>query len=169
MGVAAYGYVDRVVDVPSRQVTRIIIELPIEAHVDATSTFFHQRVLVTLAPANVAPAFGVLRPDAEEARHEPETRPAERPALGPICTLAVTWCHDPAFIEWARDSLLFGLDPASLSGLSPEPAARRLVLRACEVSTRRALDEDVAARRRFEDRVRRPFRAYLAARQGAPA
>jgi hypothetical protein len=165
VSVAAYGYVDRVVDVPSRQVTRIIIELPIESHVEATSTFFHRRVLVTLAPPNIAPAFGVLRPDGEAA---PESAPKdEKQPIGAICKLAVTWCHDPVFVEWARESLLMGLDPITLSGLTPEQVGRALILRACEIRSRRTLDEDAGARRRFEDRVRRPFRAYLAAKDVA--
>ena len=46
MQTAACGRVSQVKDVPSQGVTRIIIELPIEAHVRATQVFYGQDVLV---------------------------------------------------------------------------------------------------------------------------
>ncbi|MDO5686458.1 MAG: hypothetical protein Q4G42_03590 [Neisseria sp.] len=72
---AAYGRVVQVKDVPSQQVTRIIVELPIESHVRATQVFYGQDVLVVRGAVPNQP-YGVHQGDEEQGN---ELLPSESP------------------------------------------------------------------------------------------
>lgn len=67
---AAYGKVFQVKDVPSSGVTRLVVELPIEAHVKSTELFYGKDVLVTLSPQAFG-SYGIV--DGEAGTVETET------------------------------------------------------------------------------------------------
>lgn len=66
---------------------------------------------------------------------------------GPLCREACDLCRDPAFQAWVTNEG-FG---------ATEEGAKAYVLEACEVQSRKDLDDDKAAGRRFVSRVRIPF------------
>lgn len=162
---AAYGVVDMVRDVPSRGVTRIVVELPIEMHVEATKLFYQQRVLVTLAPGTVEGAFGIRGDDAPTQTVEQVTRPT-RPPIGSVCKLAVQWCADARFHDWLAGA--YPEDWGLAEAASDEEKASIVVRLLCDVASRRELDER-PARDAFMGLVHAPFREYLKQRAEAEA
>lgn len=159
---AALGKVVRVLDVPSQQVTRLIVELPIETHVLATKEFYSQSVLVTLAPKELQDRpYGIVD---SEAPQEPAT---EKPP-GDLCRMAAMWCKDPVFLNWLRmfhlvacDEVIDELEDRPCSG---EDLAARVVRDLCGVVTRRDLDTNPDAAKKFHELIRRPYLAYLGQR-----
>ena len=72
---------------------------------------------------------------------------AEKPKLGPLALLAVQWCKDKQFQEWAE--------------VADEAAAADWVKRKCIVSSRRQLDEILQAGTLFQIYVRGPYMHHL--------
>ena len=85
--------------------------------------------------------------------------------IGPICTLAVMWCREPAFHEFLGESFpdVCAFVKKTNSHATAEDAAAEVLRSVLGVSSRRDLDTDPAAARRFTNLVRGPYRAYLAA------
>ncbi len=82
--------------------------------------------------------------------------------IGPLCTLAVMWCRDPAFQAWAqyqfpeqwpRDDATRDVPPIEATSHTAE-VLRRIV----GIKSRRDLDTDPAAARRFNNLIRAPYR-----------
>jgi hypothetical protein len=69
---AAFGNVVNVKSIPSRGVTRIEIELPIESHVEATQLLFGRDVLIMMAKLPVGTPYGIHDSAARSAPSKPE-------------------------------------------------------------------------------------------------
>ena len=82
---------------------------------------------------------------------EPETQSTlHKTPIGPLCLLAVRWCVDPDFLRWSKTS--------------SAGEAKQFILDACEIDSRKKLDEDDAAKGKFHLFIRGPFSKYLIAR-----
>lgn len=84
--------------------------------------------------------------------------------IGPLCTLAVTWCRDPDFQDWLAARFSEQWDAVIASTKASERAAdltAEALRRVLAIKSRRDLDTDAAAARRFTTLIRAPYRAYL--------
>ena len=88
---------------------------------------------------------------------EPETQSTlHKPAIGPLCMLAVQWCRMPEFWRWLET------DPENSA--RSEMGAAACVKSLCEVESRKDIDGNPDAERRFHSQIRGPFSKYLLAR-----
>ena len=69
--------------------------------------------------------------------------PAESTPMGPLCKWAVQRQKDPAFIEWCG-----GYDP------------RAYILRVCNITSRKQLDDGPGYAIAFHNQIRKPFEAW---------
>jgi len=82
---------------------------------------------------------------------EPETQSTlHKTPIGPLCMRAVKWCADPEFWRWSKTNGVI--------------EAKKFILDACEIDSRRRLDEDNAAEGKFHLFIGGPFSKYLIAR-----
>jgi len=95
---AAFGTVENVRKVPSRQIVQVIIELPIESYVAAVTLLDGQRVLVTTSDLHMP--FGVIDGSEPEVKQPEAKEPKEK--MGPLCSWAVMRCQEPEFQEFMR-------------------------------------------------------------------
>lgn len=150
---AALGYVVSVKDVPSAGLTRLLVELPIEAHVEATRLFYGQRVLVTLS--GLDSPLGIL----ESAGGAPADAPAPAPSAaagqkaGALCLSAVRLGNTPDFQRF-----LSGMGWSQHEEATPDEA-RAAVLSICGVESRKELDTSELARSAFA-RLMESYRAW---------
>jgi hypothetical protein len=83
-----------------------------------------------------------------------------------LCIMACVFCRDPVFQEWAgqqaraRRYLFTACDMREDSELM----AKLLILAACSVESRNALDTSPGAAELFHERVRKPFLAWRESR-----
>lgn len=73
-----YGNVVNIRSIPTRSVTRIEIELPIESHVEATRLLFGQDVLVMPVKLGPAQAYGMVSEDAHPDGNPADDGPASK-------------------------------------------------------------------------------------------
>jgi hypothetical protein len=144
---AVYGVVSQVRDYPSQQVSRVVVEVPIEHHVSVTQLLYGAKVLITLAPEALGDRpYGLLGPP-------PQPR---RPKGGPLSELAGQWCRDPRFHRWVRAQ--FPDVARALPDSTPgETLCREAILTVCGITSRRELDHDASAKGDFDRLFRRPF------------
>jgi hypothetical protein len=166
---AAYGKVVDVRSYISLQVCKIVIEVPIEYHVEATALLYGRNVLATLA--QLERPYGIVESTAPEDQHIPTAHDSVD-ALGSsgatlkggeLCKLACIWCKDEEFHQYLTEAY-----PVFFGGRFPqvghELAAKELILTTCgNLSSRRELDHNANARRLFDDYIRRPFMKWKAA------
>lgn len=69
---AGFGHVSEVKKVKSQGITRIMIDLPIEAHKMATDLFDESKVLVTVAPDSMQGAYGIVSSEGVLVGAEPD-------------------------------------------------------------------------------------------------
>ena len=81
-------------------------------------------------------------------------KPAEKEPIGPLCKLAVQWCKDPEFAHWWLNTY-----PEAWEASSRD--ARQLILDVCGIKSRRELDTNHEAARRFDVTFRIPFAEHL--------
>lgn len=91
---------------------------------------------------------------------------AGKPKGGALSQLAAQWCRDPQFQEWICNA--FGSIAIS-AGEAPEEiryegeqGATQLLRNLCGIESRAELDNNILARAAFEQRVRQPYRTWLA-------
>ena len=151
---AVYGRVAQVRDLPSQQVSRVIVEIPIEAHVPVTTLLYGRDVLVTLAPpAMKGQPYGVKGDDGAPEPTQGPPPAAQEPAGGPLARLAAIWCRDPDYRAWRAR--------CTQRTIPSEEEARQEILVVCGVSSRRELDHSPEAKAKFDARFRQPYLAYL--------
>jgi len=163
---AAFGQVVNVRSIPTRAVTRIEIEIPIESHVEATRLLFGQDVFVM--PASVEsgeygmvdgslPATKTQRPH-QAARNEAApaaARPARLAGFGlrsstdslDILKWLGTRCREDGFQDWL--------------GVRTEAAAVQKVRDLCGVESRSEIPQNRQARQAFLTRIFEPYRAAM--------
>lgn len=138
---AALGYVVSVKDVPSAGLTRLLVELPIEAHVEATRLFYGQRVLVTITaldgPLGILEAGGGAQVSAPAAPLQAGQK------AGPLCMSAVRLGNTADFQRF-----LACQGWSQRDGTTPDEA-RAAILEICGVESRKQLDEQEEARQSF--------------------
>lgn len=159
---AAHGRVTDIRSYTSLQVTKIVIEIPIESHVLATELLYGKNALVTVAPASLEKVpYGVFDP-VVQAELPPKPEEPKRTGLG-MTALAGVLCKDRGFQVWAsgyyakewaaseRDVVASSRDDRH------EQKAAIVVRTVCRVESRAEFDKDPAAAMRFEELIRKPF------------
>lgn len=86
----------------------------------------------------------------------------QREPLGDLCWRAVQWCREPEFQEWIskRVQVSDSNPPVERS----EQSARRLICAYCDVTSRKELDTNPEAARKFNQLIRGPYQKHLIAR-----
>lgn len=79
----------------------------------------------------------------------------QREPLGDLCWRAVQWCKDPEFWSWMCSINLM---------CDSEDGASRFVKSVCGVGSRKDLDTDKEAARKFHQYIRGPYQKHLIAR-----
>ena len=149
---AALGCVVSVKDVPSAGLTRLLVELPIEAHVEATRLFYSQRVLVTLT--GLDSPLGILEAGSGAQVSAPAAPPQAGQKAGPLCMSAVRLGNNADFQRflsvagWSADHI----------GATPDEA-RAAILSICGIESRKELDTNEEAREAFS-RLMESYRAW---------
>jgi hypothetical protein len=77
---------------------------------------------------------------------EQEAPPASKQKPGELCIMACTFCADPQFLVW--------------SGTQTEVEAKKFILSACQIQSRKELDTDPAAAELFHKHIRAHFIAW---------
>lgn len=81
----------------------------------------------------------------------------QREPLGDLCRRAVMWCKEPEFQEW--------LSVTHNEGIAlTEDVARWFILELCGIQSRKELDTNPEAARKFNQIIRIPFQKRLIAR-----
>jgi len=83
----------------------------------------------------------------------------QREPLGDLCWRAVQWCKDPEFWDFLTKTIC-GPD----GGVFDEIGAKYAVQAVCCVESRKELDTNPEAARKFNGRIRGPYQKYLIAR-----
>lgn len=108
------------------------------------------------APGTPA-ALAALRPVAEP----PPPDPAPKPRMAPLCQWAVMRCQEEPFQNWAIYKSGITVDPFKDTPENRERAARDVVCRLCQVESRKDIDGNKEAERRFHSLVREPFMRWM--------
>jgi len=88
---------------------------------------------------------------------EPKTQSTlHKTPIGPLCMLAVKWCRMPEFWVWLKT------DPENAA--RSEQGAAACVKALCGVASRKDIDGNPDAERRFHSLIRGPFSKYMLAR-----
>jgi hypothetical protein len=111
--------------------------------------------LADIAALNLMPgaAFGLARINGESTI-APITKTLNVPTpekIGPLCRLACNFCKSQKFRDWLA---FFEYQ------LFDEAEAKIWLLTTCEIQSRKDLDTDTKAAKKFHSRVRRPFMAW---------
>jgi hypothetical protein len=96
-----------------------------------------------------------------ERKTEPEPTEAAHRKLGPLALLAVQWCRDPHFLQWAGWNWPHGDDSRAIT----QEEARFLILDTCKIGSRRELDTVPSAAHVFHAQFRDPYMAYMEGKQ----
>ena len=89
--------------------------------------------------------------------------PAElkpREPLGDLCWRAVQWCKEPEFHGWINSVTHGGV----MWHVKTHEDAREFVCEMCEVASRKELDTNPEAARKFNQLIRGPYQKHLIAR-----
>lgn len=82
-----------------------------------------------------------------------------REPLGDLCWRAVQWCKEPEFQRWIAGHVDFCINMAI-----GDEYARLCVQKLCSVSSRKELDTNPEAARKFNQLIRGPYQKHLIAR-----
>jgi hypothetical protein len=180
-----YGNVVNIRSIPTRQVTRIEIELPIEAHVEATRLLFGQDVLVIPVKLGPTQAYGMVSgdeqapsegaPGACSAQSDLAVRqgtpaPVRSSALAALATPATPFARSSVRAslsqEHARLDIVRWLGARCREdafqdwlGVRTEAAAVERVREMCGVSSRSEIPSSPALRQVFFRDIHAPFLA----------
>ena len=83
----------------------------------------------------------------------------QREPLGDLCWRSVQWCKEPEFWAFLKKTIC---NPGS--EISNETDARHVVQAVCCVESRKELDTDPEAARKFNQLIRGPYQKHLIAR-----
>jgi hypothetical protein len=107
---------------------RVVIDID-----DQHKAAFHELFPIIDMPVAIAPLVGDF-----------ERLPApEKFRIGPLCSLAVRWCQDKDFQQWAE--------------AETEEQARDHILNICGVESRKEIDQDAEAAALFNEEIRVPY------------
>lgn len=125
----------------------------------------------------------VLLNDQEEPEAPPaaaKTKAATLPAtrtkrerMPPLLDWTVKRCDEDSFQQWCIDLWDAG-ETREIMVLDPDNSSRaafakEVILKLCGIESRKELDADERAAKRFHERVREPYAAWLQLQQGVPA
>ena len=150
---AAFGTVENVRKVPSRQIVQVIIELPIESYVAAVTLLDGQKVLVTVSDLNMP--FGVIDGSEPEVKKPEANEPKEK--IGPLCSWAVMRCKEPEFQKFMRkmrSGVVGDLDDS-------EESAKFYICEMIAISSRKELDKNPKAALAFRAQIMAPWSRSL--------
>lgn len=117
--------------------------------------------------------------DEQPVQQPPAPPPAEpeKPKGGPLAKLAGQWCGDREFRNWVRGAydIIMGGNESGIGDLGKEDLlklglggfARHAILVMCDIESRRELDHNAEAARKFHTLIREPFAAHLKALETA--
>jgi hypothetical protein len=160
---AAFGRVVNIRTVPSRGVTQIVIELPDEFHVMATSMLYNKDAFIFAATPGAKVVYGVSplgsglanaeQPATQEKPGAEHTRTTTRHgglthAVNPTQWLAVK-CGTVQFMDWLQ--------------VSSTADAVDKVREMCGVESRKDIAGNPMAMNRFMDRIYHPFNRHIQA------
>lgn len=83
-----------------------------------------------------------------------------REPLGDLCWRAVQWCKEPEFHGWINSVTHGGV----MWHVKTHEDAREFVCEMCEVASRKELDTNPEAARKFNQLIRGPYQKHLIAR-----
>lgn len=165
----AHGNVTNVKPIPTRGVTRIEIELPIEAHVEATSLLFGKDVLIVCAKLE-AP-YGIT--DGSVPKTEPPqpkiglAGTAPRPiAAAPAQRMGLARHEDSIDVVRWLGVRCSAEDFQNFLAVRNEAAAVAKVREVCGVESRAHIPGNPAARRAFFTQIYHPFVRWSAQQHG---
>lgn len=83
--------------------------------------------------------------------------------LGGLSKWAVMRCQDPHFQEWIRNAFPGECEIALGEGINPtwEQVTKAVILSVCGIQSRKDLDTDELAQRRFNERFRHPYSEHV--------
>lgn len=87
----------------------------------------------------------------------------DREPLGDLCWRAVQWGKEAEFQDWIAGKALDDRVVVGECQIS-EDAARRLILLYCDIESRKELDTNPEAARKFNQLIRGPYQKHLIAR-----
>lgn len=96
--------------------------------------------------------------DSSAQKQSANSRAAREP-LGDLCWRAVQWCKEPEFWAWLSRAFC-----AEDGGVYNEVGAKILLCHKCGVESRKELDTNPEAARKFHELIRAPYQKYLIAR-----
>lgn len=85
-----------------------------------------------------------------------------------LCIMACALCRDKLFQEWVIGGVRAGLLGHLLAD-SDEGLSKAFILDACDISSRKYLDTNPYAAKRFHELVRKPFLDWKEHQSTAPA
>jgi hypothetical protein len=151
-----YAHVTNVKAYPSTGIARVEIEVPVEHFPVIVGLLMDKQVLVTIAPQMLG-AYGVYDSERISGGSLPPPPPPAPPReeLGARCKWAVMRCGEKTFQDWMLDRF-----PDLLSEETPdepEQTAKWLICRICGITSRKLLDENINAGKKFDEQIRTPF------------
>jgi len=152
----AFGQVVNVRPIPTRQVTQIVIEIPDNHHIAATTMLFGKNAFVLAANPKASVPFGVVPLDRmNDSSPADETGASPRAGLKVGCGLTVDvnpsqWlgvqCQNAMFMHW-------------IGAADAQEAAGKVRIR-CGVQSRAEISKDPQALNVFIREIYTPYKAY---------
>ena len=90
---------------------------------------------------------------------QPVAEPKPREQLGDACYRTVLWCADPHFWNFLNNTPFFG--DASFRIANSPLTASKAVKTICNVESRKELDTDPEANKKWHREIRQPYADYL--------
>lgn len=161
----ALGICDNVKKVPSRGMTQIIIEVPIEYHKLAVALFDGEQCWLETAPKELEPypycVLDHVKPvliegaikDTEASRPKPakkktaKKKKTEHPKGGPVSKNAAALCRTPEMYSYITTETDFDVD----FEVPQEQECRRFLLERLAIKSRAELDHNPIAAERYEE------------------
>lgn len=94
----------------------------------------------------------IMVPVEDEQEQGQAPKVEQKPGM--LCIMACTFCADPEFRQWA--------DSVGADRIESEGDAKLFILRECGVSSRKQLDTDPDATKRFHKLIREPYMTWRA-------
>ncbi len=100
----------------------------------------------------------------DEKPAAPAPAPAKRERMGPLLELAVRLARDPRFQQWADQNYFVTLGvhfDGDIDGTLNHSIAKSFICGVCGVESRKDIDGNPEATKRFHELVRKPYAAWL--------
>jgi hypothetical protein len=140
----------------STQGTQIVLALPDREALQSFIGLEGKRFMAVLVQIGDDEQPVIANPLIQKNSCRKPELPRER--LGDLCWRAVQWCKDPVFWNWIEQKGRF--EPGTID----EVHARRYVAVWCGVESRKELDTNHEAARKFHQFIRGPYQKFLIAR-----